>query len=223
MLLTEGQMSDYKPVLSFAEGGAALMFDALPPAEAMIADKGYDADWFRQALTARGTTPCIPSKSNRKVPIPHDTVLYRQRHLIENMFGKLKDWRRIHTRYDRCAHTFFSAYDRRYRPLLARTAMSPEPSTLAVTRSASFANACVCRSDKGTIIVRRSSLKCRYVNWSSAVGSVTKPRRKGDLHPVFWPFDGGDTAAWGPEADVRVTRFAPRFRPLVQLPPVGLS
>ena len=101
MLLTEGQMSDYK--------GAALMFDALPKAKAMIADKGYDGDWFRQALTARGTTPCIPSKSNRKAPMPHDAVLYRQRHLIENMFGKLKDWRRIHTRYDRCAHTFFSA------------------------------------------------------------------------------------------------------------------
>jgi transposase len=75
-------MSDYK--------GAALMFDALPDARAMIADKGYDGDWFRQALAARGTTPCIPSKSNRKVAIPHDAVLYRQRHLIENMFGKLK-------------------------------------------------------------------------------------------------------------------------------------
>jgi len=36
-------------------------------------------------------------------------VSYRQRHKIENMFGRLKDWRRIHTRYDRCAHTFFSA------------------------------------------------------------------------------------------------------------------
>ena len=41
--------------------------------------------------------------------IPHDTALYRQRHRIENMFGKLNDWRRIHTRYDRCAHTFMSA------------------------------------------------------------------------------------------------------------------
>jgi transposase len=101
MLLTEGQMSDYK--------GAALMFDALPSAKAMIADKGYDADWFRQALAARKTIACIPSKSNRKVHIPHDPILYRRRHLIENMFGKLKDWRRIHTRYDRCAHTFMSA------------------------------------------------------------------------------------------------------------------
>jgi len=101
MLLSEGQMSDYK--------GAALMIDALPKAKVLLADRGYDADWFRAALTERGIAPCIPSKVNRKILIPHDTVLYRQRHKIENMFGNLKDWRRIHTRYDRCAHTFMSA------------------------------------------------------------------------------------------------------------------
>ena len=94
-------MSDYK--------GAALMLDALPKARTMIADRGYDADWLRHALTTRGIEPCIPSKSNRKVQIPHNRVLYRQRNRIENMFAKLKDWRRIHTRYDRCAHTFMSA------------------------------------------------------------------------------------------------------------------
>jgi transposase len=85
------------------------MLDALPRAKAMLGDKGYDADWFRNALIKRGIVPCIPSKANRKIPIAHDQTLYRQRHKIENMFGKLKDWRRIHTRYDRCAHTFFSA------------------------------------------------------------------------------------------------------------------
>ena len=94
-------MSDYK--------GAALMVDALPQAKALLGDKGYDADWFRQALIERGITPCIPPKSNRKHPSAFDRELYRSRHKIENMFGKLKDWRRIHTRYDRCAHTFFSA------------------------------------------------------------------------------------------------------------------
>ena len=101
MLLTEGQMRDYK--------GAALMLDALPPATAMLGDRGDDADRFRSALIAKGITPCIPSKSNRKVPIPHDRPLYRQRHKIENMFGELKDWRHINTRYNRCAHTFMSA------------------------------------------------------------------------------------------------------------------
>jgi transposase len=101
MLLSEGQMSDHK--------GAALMLDAMPPASQLIGDKGYDSDWLRQALAARGTSPCIPSKANRKIAIPHDPALYRERHKIEIMFGRLKDWRRIHTRYDRCAHTFFSA------------------------------------------------------------------------------------------------------------------
>lgn len=101
MLLSEGQMSDYK--------GASMMLAALPKAKAMLGDRGYAADWFRNALTERGITPCIPSKANRKIAIPHDRTLYRQRHRIENMFGRLKDWRRIHTRYDRCAHTFISA------------------------------------------------------------------------------------------------------------------
>ena len=51
----------------------------------------------------------MPTKASRKSQIPHDPVLDRQRHLINNMFGKLKDWRRTHTRCDRCAHTFFAA------------------------------------------------------------------------------------------------------------------
>jgi len=59
-------MSDYK--------GAVLMFDALPAAKTMIADKSYDGDWFRQALTARKTVACIPSISNRKVHIPQDPI-----------------------------------------------------------------------------------------------------------------------------------------------------
>ena len=89
MLLSEGQMSDYK--------GAALMINALPRAKALLGDRGYDGDWFRAALAERKITACIPSNSNRKIPIPHDAALYRQRHKIEIMFGWLKDWRRIHT------------------------------------------------------------------------------------------------------------------------------
>ena len=101
MLLSEGQMSDFK--------GAALMLPAMPGAKELLADKGYDADWFREALANRKIAACIPSKSNRKAPIPHDAVLYKQRQRIENMFGRLEDWRRVHTRYDRCAHAYFSA------------------------------------------------------------------------------------------------------------------
>ena len=94
-------MSDHK--------GARLLLDRLPPADELIADKGYDSNWFRKALADRGTSACIPSNRTRKQLLPHDQTLYRQRHKIENMFGRLKDWRRIATRYDRCAHTFFSA------------------------------------------------------------------------------------------------------------------
>jgi len=101
MLLSEGQMSDYK--------GAALLLPSLPKASVLLADRGYDADWFRAALIKRGIAPCIPPKKNRKVRIEYDKTLYKQRYKVENMFGKLKDWRRIAMRYDRCAHTFFSA------------------------------------------------------------------------------------------------------------------
>ena len=101
LLLTEGEVSDYR--------GAATVLPALPDAKIMIADRGYDSDWFRQALTHLKITPCIPGRANRKAPIPYDIDLYRQRNRIERMFGRLKDWRRIATRYDRCAHTFMSA------------------------------------------------------------------------------------------------------------------
>jgi transposase len=101
LLLTEGQASDHR--------GAALLLQKLPPARELIADRGYDSRRFRAALAERGITACIPSTRSRKVPIPHDATLYRQRHRIEILFGRLKDWRRIATGYDRCAHTFFSA------------------------------------------------------------------------------------------------------------------
>ena len=101
MYLSAGQTSDYT--------GAAALLSSLPQAKVLLADRGYDADWFRHALAARGIEACIPSKSNRKIHIQYDKVRYRNRHKIENMFGKLKDWRRIHTRYDRCADVFMSA------------------------------------------------------------------------------------------------------------------
>jgi len=101
LLLTEGQVSDYK--------GPATILPAMPDAPVLIADRGYDADWFRQALRDRGTRPCIPGRSGRARPIRHGKQLYRSRHKIEIMFGCLKDWRRVATRYDGCAHTVMSA------------------------------------------------------------------------------------------------------------------
>ena len=100
-LLTEGQISDHT--------GAGLMLPGLPRAKELLADRGYDSDHFRVELGKRGITPCIPPTKNRKVPLGYDKVLYKQRHRIENSFGRIKDWRRIAMRYDRCAHTFMSA------------------------------------------------------------------------------------------------------------------
>lgn len=69
-----------------------------------------DIFWRIEVMMQTGSgKPCISPKKNRTRKIEYDTALYRQRHKVENMFGKLKDWRRISTRYDRCAHTFFSA------------------------------------------------------------------------------------------------------------------
>jgi len=101
LLLTEGQVSDYP--------GARAMLTALPNADTLIADRGYDSNWYREALADKGITPCISGRKNRKETIQYDEVLYKQRNLVERMFGRLKDWRRIATRYDRCAHTFMSA------------------------------------------------------------------------------------------------------------------
>ena len=85
------------------------MLPALPPARELLGDRGYDRACFRAALADQGIMACIPSNRSRKVALPYERVLYRQRHCIENAFGRLKDRRRVATRYDRCAHTFFSA------------------------------------------------------------------------------------------------------------------
>ena len=88
--------------------GARKLLGAFPAAKTLVADRGYDANWFRGGLQEKGIAPCIPSRKNRKHQIPYDETLYKQRYKVENLFGRLKDWRRMATRYDRCAHTFKS-------------------------------------------------------------------------------------------------------------------
>jgi transposase len=64
---------------------------------------------LRKALTEREIIPCIPGRRARKAPVEYDAELSKERRRIETMFGRLKDWRRIATRYDRCADLFLSA------------------------------------------------------------------------------------------------------------------
>ena len=101
MYLSAGQTSDYI--------GAAGLLAGMPKAKVLLADRGYDADWLRNALIDKGIVPCIPSRKNRKLQIGHDAILYKKRHKIENMFGRLKDWRRVAMRFDRRADIFMSA------------------------------------------------------------------------------------------------------------------
>ena len=70
--------------------GARLTLPAAPPATALITDSCYDSDRFRTALQHRGIQPCMPPRKNRKEQHSYNAVLYRQRHHVKNMPGKLK-------------------------------------------------------------------------------------------------------------------------------------
>ena len=72
-------------------------------------DRGYDAEWFREALKDKAIRACIPGRKQRKKTVKYDKRPYKRRNRIEIMFGRLKDWRRVATRYDRCPEVFLSA------------------------------------------------------------------------------------------------------------------
>jgi len=79
------------------------------PAKKLLGDKAYDSAELRQWLGERGTKPVIPNKSNRKQPFSFNRKAYKHRHRIENAFCRLKDFRRIATRYDRLARNFLAS------------------------------------------------------------------------------------------------------------------
>ena len=74
----------------------------------LLADKGYDADALRRSLRQAGAVPVIPGRRSRKRTVRYDKQRYRDRHLIENAFCRLKDFRRVATRYDKLADNFLS-------------------------------------------------------------------------------------------------------------------
>ena len=85
------------------------IFCNLPKADWLLADRGHDADWLQNALKDKGVRVCIPGRKSRKKTVKYDKRRYKRRNLIEIMFGRLKDWRRVAIRYDRCSETFLSA------------------------------------------------------------------------------------------------------------------
>ncbi len=81
----------------------------MPKAEWLLADRGYDANWFGEALKDTGINPSIPGRKSRGKPIKHDKRRDKRRNRFEIMFGRLKDWRSVLTRYHRCPKVFLFA------------------------------------------------------------------------------------------------------------------
>jgi transposase len=98
LLLTPGSVHDCKV--------AQCCIEAMPPSVELVADKGYDSQALREWLDERGTQAVIPSRRNRKIQYAYDKAIDKQRNVIERMFCRLKDWRRIATRFDRNIKNF---------------------------------------------------------------------------------------------------------------------
>jgi transposase len=97
--ITGGQVHDAK--------SADKMIKKIGVAEKLIADKGYDSDAIRECARKKGMTPVIPRKCNSKKPnLDFDLHLYRLRHLVENVFARLKHFRNIATRFEKLARNF---------------------------------------------------------------------------------------------------------------------
>ena len=74
----------------------------------VIADRSYDADGLRSHLLLHGAWPVIPARRHRREPIPHDKQVYRTRNCVERLVSKLKQFRRVATRYDQTAASFLA-------------------------------------------------------------------------------------------------------------------
>jgi putative transposase len=88
---------------------APALLDKRPPPARLLADRRSDANSLRARLAASASEAVIPSTRSRKVSIPYDAIAHVGRNLIERAFCRLKDWRRIATRYDKLAVNFASA------------------------------------------------------------------------------------------------------------------
>ena len=99
IILSAGQIADI-------EQATALIKDQT--VEFIVADKGYDSDAFITVITAQGSQAVIPPRSNRLNPRAFDRHIYKSRNLIERFFARIKQFRRIATRYDKLAKSFLS-------------------------------------------------------------------------------------------------------------------
>ncbi len=101
IVLSAGQASD--------KAAVAALLDGLPPARALVADRGYDAKAIIELVRQQGGEAHIPTQRDRKVQRSVEPSLYKQRNLIERFFCKLKHFRRVATRFDKLARNFLAA------------------------------------------------------------------------------------------------------------------
>ena len=87
---------------------APLLLQALPPISQVVADRGYDSNALRTLIAQLGAEAVIPPSSGRVRQIPYDRWAYRSRNLVERLWCRLKDWRRVATRYDKLATNFLA-------------------------------------------------------------------------------------------------------------------
>jgi transposase len=88
---------------------APLLLRALPPITRVVADRGYDSNALRALIAQLGAEAVIPPSSDRVRQIPYDRLAYRSRNLVERLWCRLKDWRRVATRYDKLANNFLAS------------------------------------------------------------------------------------------------------------------
>jgi transposase len=81
--------------------------ECLPEGSTLIGDKAYDSSTLRQTAATKGIKTCIPARTNRTTAVPFSATVYRRRHRVENFFARIKRYRRVATRYDKLAETFF--------------------------------------------------------------------------------------------------------------------
>src|SRR6266404_4319039 len=96
------------PVKLMTTASVRCFWTDLRPQTIVLADRGYDADWIREFVSEQGAWANIPRKKNRKAPICFSPDLYRSRNLVERFFNKIKQCRRIATRYDKLGANYLS-------------------------------------------------------------------------------------------------------------------
>jgi transposase len=100
LLISAGNTNDISMAAALVRAGGSF--------RRLLADRGYDADHLRKLIADQGAEAVIPSTTSRRAPIPYDVVAYRDRNRVERMWCRLKDFRRVATRYDKLARNYLS-------------------------------------------------------------------------------------------------------------------